>query len=65
MSHVKSYGQPAVDLMRVFNELAKDIHNEGDPKDVLEVGDVQSDGHGLNFLVKLGDGWKRVIITSA
>ena len=61
----KSYGQAAVNFAEVLQELTADRQvaeqQELHTPEILEVGDLQSDGHGLNFLVKLSEGWTRIM----
>ena len=72
----QGYGNDAVDLAKLFHELAQELEEEGgwyDNNGFVKTGnmvqlvgpELQDDGHGLNFLVKLRDGWHRVIISSA
>ena len=63
---VQDYGEPAVVLAEEFRNSVKEREQQAtDGSFSWQVSELRGDGHGLNFIVDLEDGWHRIIITSA
>ena len=61
---IRHYGEAAVEFTAALRSALAEGRIEEAVDGVLQVSKLRDDGHGLNFLVELEDGWRRVIVTS-